>query len=250
MKRPTLLLGFGVLCLVTFLVTTMPAALLGRLAQTAGVQLVDPTGSFWNGQARAIRAASISLQQTRWQLSPFALLTGQLRAKLDSRMPGGSIHTQLKMRPGGTVVLQDLELTAPLQALSGMIQLPFTEGRLKLQFQRLVLEDQWPVAAVGEAIANGISLGMPGTAAARERAGFKLSFDQPEPAAKLSGTLTDIDGPVELQGTLELSPPRNYTIDARARVRAGASEEIRQGLLLLGAENAQGWREISFAGSL
>ncbi len=250
MKRSILLPGFGVLCLIVFLLGTMPAALLGRLAEGIGVELVDPTGGFWDGRARAVRAAGISLQKTHWKLSPAALLTGQLRVELDSRLPDGFVRTSLQMRAGGTAILRDLELAAPLQALSRMIQLPFAEGRLKLKFRLLELQDQWPVAAVGEALASDISLGMAGTAAARERASFRLDFDQPEPGSTLVGTLTDIDGPVELRGTLELSPPRNYTIDARARVRAGASEEIRQGLLLLGAENAQGWREISFAGSL
>ncbi len=250
MQRPSVLLGFGALCLVIFLLTSMPASVFSYIAGFAGVKVVDPTGSVWNGQARSIRADGVLLQRTHWKLHPAALLTGQLRIDLDSRLIDGFVRTQLSLRPGSNVVLRNLELASSVQGLSGIAHLPVNQGQLSLKFNLLELNNAWPVAAIGELRVRDIPLGLAGSAAAASPAGFRLLFDQPEPAQALVGVLNDTDGPVELEGELRLTPPRNYAVDARARVRAGASDEIRQGLLLLGAEASQGWRTISFAGSL
>jgi hypothetical protein len=81
---------------------------------------------------------------------------------------------------------------------------------------------------------------------------YQVSFADEETPEQgfLTGVLTDLSGPLEIDGVVILGPPSNYDISARVRARPGTPAEIVNALALLGQVGADGTRELSIAGSL
>ena len=109
---------------------------------------------------------------------------------------------------------------------------------------------RWP--ARGSVRLAGVSLELPGVQGNRAAAGnFELTFDAPEVSAEqpLTADLKDAGGPLELAGTVVLTPPRNYEINGTARPREGAPQALVQGLQMAGPRDGDGRHAISLAGS-
>lgn len=249
-SRVGALVVLGGVCFVLFLLVTLPARLLAFVAAGFDVQVINPSGSVWLGQASAIRGQGITLQSVRWDLHQLALLTGRLAADVDAKLPGGFARGEVSAGLGGSVRLRDLEMAGPLTLLEDAVGMPLSGGEISLKMAYLELQDNWPVAAAGEVRLGDVPLGLPGATQTAGRGSFLASFDQVEPVDELVGTLSDVGGALEFSGRLVLSQPREYTIDGLIRARPNAPDDLRQALVLLGPEEAGGRRRFSVAGSM
>jgi hypothetical protein len=77
--------------------------------------------------------------------------------------------------------------------------------------------------------------------------GFELDFAK---AAPMTGNLRDLDGPLSLQGVLQLSPSGAYELDGTVAARDASSSDLQQLLQMLGPPDAQGRHVFSLAGTL
>ena len=133
MKRPGILLGIAGAAFVLFLITGVPASLITKLAP-AELQVSNPQGSLWSGQASAIRFGNVSLGRTSWKLQPLRLLLGSLAGEIDATLPGGFARGNFSLGLGGSIALSDFSAASPLASLAASLgtALPLSQGQLTL----------------------------------------------------------------------------------------------------------------------
>ena len=122
-------------------------------------------------------------------------------------------------------------------------------GTLHLKFAALVLEDQWPVRADGTL--EIIDLTGPAQRPAN-LGSFRVVFP-PDAAAgdTLAGVLSDLGGPVEIKGNVQLKKTgRSYIIEGLVKTRGDAPQNLAKALEYLGPPDGEGRRPFSVAGTL
>jgi hypothetical protein len=79
---------------------------------------------------------------------------------------------------------------------------------------------------------------------------YRLVFDDASKQEdRLVGRVQDIEGPMQVTGTLTLGADRSYVIDGMVAPREGATQAVTDTLRYLGAPDAQGRRPFSVAGT-
>ena len=254
MRRTWLYAGLAAAAFVIFFVASAPASLLSQLAP-AGVELNGVQGTLWTGEASSVRAGTLRLGRTRWELAPWQLLLGRVAGELDTTLPGGFARGQFAVSLGGSLQLRDFSAASPVASLAAAtgMGLPVSDGQVAVELTALKITDGWPEQAVGEIRIGDVPLVFRnGQPVLDQLASFELRFDADEvpEAGPLEGTLNDRGGPLEVVGLLQLTPPANYELSGRAMARATAPQEMQQALVMLGPESPDGGRDFSFAGSL
>jgi len=254
MQRPGILLGIAGAAFVLFLITGVPASLITKLAP-AELQVSNPQGSLWSGQASAIRFGNVSLGRTSWKLQPLRLLLGSLAGEIDATLPGGFARGNFSLGLGGSIALSDFSAASPLATLAASLgtTLPLSQGQLTLDMQALDIEEGWPTRAVGDIRVGDVALVFRNARAVPEQAAsflLQLATEEVPEDGTILGTLSDQGGPLELSGQLQLLPPKNYELSGSAKPRPGAPQELGNALVMLGPENTGGGHDFTFAGSL
>lgn len=252
MKTRGLLISAGLGAFLLFVIANVPARIGTDLLRAAGVQTGSASGTLWRGEVSSLRVAGFGLGRTRWTLRPLSLFLGTLAADIDTDLPGGFIRGRAEAGLGGRLALIDAEAASPLNNLAPLIGLPVDGGEANASIERLVVEGNWPVAAVAELRVGNLPLALPGMAPEPDAIGsFAAVFDQPEIATggALRGALRDLGGALELSGSIELSPPNNFDISGLLKPRESAPPSLTQGLVLFGPEDEQGRREFTLSGS-
>jgi general secretion pathway protein N len=247
-------LVLGISTYVVVLLATFPAARLTPRLQANGIVVVGATGSVWNGSAAAVQANGIVLGPTQWRISPWRLFTATLSADIHSKRDDGYVDATVRKGFGGAVTLRNLRGSLPISALSGL-GLPGGvtgwTGNLQLNLEQLVIADRWPTEIKGTIDAANL-VGPPQSPT--PLGGYRIVFpaiNSTATAGEIQGAvLSNEDAPLDVTGTLRLTPGRNYVIDAQVATRPSAPASIVKALQYLGPPDAQGKRPLSIAGTL
>jgi hypothetical protein len=153
------------------------------------------------------------------------------------------------MTLGGRVTVDDLTASLPLSILPPSANRGGYTGKVNLKFAQLILEDSWPARADGSL--EMIDLTGPAQRPAT-LGSFKVVFP-PDAAAgdTLAGALSDLGGPVELKGTVQLKKAgRSYIVEGLVKARGDAPQNLAKALEYLGPPDPEGRRPFSIAGTL
>ena len=252
--RRFLYAGAGLASFLLFLLANIPAGALTGLLESrlsGNIRVSGVDGTIWNGSLRSISIHGWRLTATQWDLNPAGLLLGRLSARIETRIAGGELTTDLTAGMSGTLALRDLEADGPVQPIAAAINLPAAGGRYRVEISALTIEEGWPASLVGKVRVASVPLSLTGDSAGA-RGNFVVEFDAGEVPqdGRLIGTLSDEDGPLEVGGTIVLLPPNRYEFQAGLQARPGAPAEIAQALSLAGPAGPDGRREISLSGTL
>lgn len=250
MKSVRIFLGVAGIVFCVALVTSIPARMLDRIGGDA-VRLSAASGTLWSGSARQVLIGGLQLGQTSWRTSALPLLLGRLTVNVDTELPGGFARGDVTLAIGGKISISDFEAAAPMESLGRLLGFPQASGDAILHLQTAVLVDGWPNELVGNLRLGNVPLavgGIPGD----NSINLLTEFDVPDATedGSLPGRLSDQGGPLEIDGTITLSPPTSYSIDAFINTRPEAPPELRQGLMLIGPEGPNGSRQFTMSGSL
>jgi hypothetical protein len=254
MRRNYLLASVGIASFVLFAIINIPASTIssrleerlpGRI-RTGGVE-----GTIWNGHVRSININGWQLRDMRWELNPAALLLGRLSASIAFRGAGGEITVDASVSVSGAISVRDLEAAGPIAPLAAKFNLPASGGQYRLRLSALDITDAWPTSLVGSGQVTGVPLNILGGAGG-PTGNYTVVFNaETVPKdGRLSGTLSDDGGPIEVDGNIVLTPPMNYAVQAQLKARPNASTEITRALSFAGPAGPDGRREFSMAGSL
>jgi hypothetical protein len=136
--------------------------------------------------------------------------------------------------------------------VNSLLNLPQLGGQFSLDIQELELVDNWPHRLTGSLDIRNLASPLMGSGAADLIGNIAVIFDSgtETDSGVLTGRIRDTGGPLELQGTLVLTPPANYDLDARVKARPNAAKALKDNLQFLGSPESDGSRIFKFAGSI
>ena len=243
-------LGLG--AYVAFTLAMFPAGTALRWFGPPGIAFAGVSGTLWNGSAATSTLDGFTLEGMRWRVRPLPLLLGRVAANVEARIPDGFVAGNVTASPS-SVELRDFRGATSLPALAGLLPVRDMRGQASVGLDRLVLENGWPSAAVGEIKVAGLEslpLIPDGSGAYLPLGDYTISFT-PAAEGTLAAQFVDNGGPLEVAGTVMVDASRTYTLDALVEPRAGAPEQLVEGLRVMTAEpDAEGRRRLNLTGSL
>lgn len=249
MKKLSWLIALGVGAYLLFAIVTLPASVLLGQLQPAGITAAGVEGTAWNGSAQVMRLQGANLGSVEWDLHALALFALKIQADVRITRPEGFAQSQVSLQRSGPVEFQGLTASLPLSVLSNFAPGGWT-GTVNLRFDELILDNGWPIAATGTAEVIDLS-------SANQRSpisgSYKLTFPAPDtsaPADALVGALSDLGGPLQISGELQLKPDRSYLIKGVVAARPDAPRALANQLQILGPADAQGRRQFALEGTM
>jgi hypothetical protein len=251
MRRRSLGLTFaaGAAVFLVILVLYLPAAWLAG-ALPADVRCGELGGSVWHGECLGLKYADVALGDATWNLGIGSAITGRLVGAFDVRGSAFNARAEVDASFRGSGVLRNIH--ANLNLDPGLIaQLPPDKrGTVTVNLGRLEVVDGAPRAIEGTIeVRDFRQVG----ARPFELGSYQAAFDgnsSSGPEGPLVGKLRDLGGPFAIEGTITLTPPRNYVVQGFITGRTADSERLVRREIALGAmPDAAGRSEFSFEGS-
>ena len=235
----------AVAALVAFLLVLLAQfpARWAALALPREVKCELMAGTLWRGSCSALSVRGRPFGDLTWQLHPLALLGAALSA--DFSLAQGALEAKgsVQLRLSGHLTAHDLRVRMPLDS-SLIAQLPpGTHASAQADLALLTVEHGRVAAVSGQIEVRGVPFdpGLPPE-------DYRLTFP-PNAQGDPVGQIQDLGGPLELQGTLRLTPEPGYVLDARVAARPGSPPALAKQLQFLGPPDAQGRRTLSVSGT-
>jgi len=237
-----LVIALVAIVFLTTVIMRLPASLLTSLLPK-DVACIEPSGTLWHGACGQLHAGSMSIAGLRWTLHAPALLRAQAQLDLTSDDPQALGRGSVTLARNGDAEITGLSASLPLQP--GLTPLPAGwSGQLQLDLPHASLVARHLAALEGTVRVRQLRLDRP----ALDLGSFELDVPAAAAGAPIAGTLHDLDGPIALQGTVQLAGDA-YQLDAQLAPRDAANTNLAQMLQLLGPADAQGRHTLSIAGS-
>lgn len=204
-----------------------------------GLQCTAWSGSVWRGQCAGLivnqpGAAPLQVNLLRWKLHASALLRLALLADFDVDTPQGNGRGQIELARRGLVTLKDVSATAAFDRRLFTSLAEGSTGQLQGRHLNLRLQGVQLQALSGELSLLGFNDGR-----GNAFGSYRLVFPDAG-APPFMGRLADIDGPVEVAGTLSVTAERSWKLDAQVAPRPGAPPGLRNRLDIFGAPDGNG----------
>jgi len=235
----------GLITFLVIMVATFPARVAYTLFAPAELQLSGIAGSIWNGTAAEGVAGGAYVRNISWTFKAASLLSGQLGFATSSKPSSGTIDADLAVSPNGTLTLSSLSGNLPLDIVHPAIQQSGIRGDVKLEFDTLVIRDGVPVVAVGSVtVSDFFSPNLSASRIGDFRADFQTATES------ISGSVVDVDGVLDVAGTITLNHDRSFVFAGKVAATATTPSSITDQLRFLGSANERGQHEFRFEGTL
>ena len=246
MRKALPLIAAGVAAFLVTLLAIVPASVVTTFLPPT-VTLGITSGTLWNGATDSLVVAGQSLGGLRWKFHPLQLFRARLAFDGELLRSDGQVKGRIALGRGGHYDARDLQIHLPLSALPPGIAPRGWSGVLRAQLQSLEIAPKTAPRAIGTVEVRSLQAPPPGGAAVGS---YSVAFDGTSAqAGKLVGHLKDLEGPMQVAGTLTLAADRSYVIEGLVAPRAGASQSVTDTLRFLGNPDAQGRRPFSVAGT-
>jgi len=239
------LITVGILVLILGLIIKLPARLAVNWLAPSEVAISDIQGSAWSGSASEASVAGVYLRDVRWEFSPLQLFTGDLSYEVNATPVSGFIETDLSVGFGGAVTLSDLNASLPLELFAGVLGISGLQGSGSFQFDRLEIVDGLAVAADGTIQVADLVVPIVGR---DPLGGYKLEFFTQNDG--ISASIEDVDGVVDLAGSLEVRADRSFEFLAAVISLPQTPAGVRRQLQYLPPANERGQQELRLEGIL
>jgi general secretion pathway protein N len=243
---PLIALGAG--AYLAFALFTLPADIVLSRLTPAAVTTAGVSGTLWQGRAQVVQAGGLQLGSLEWDVHALALFVARLRADFKLTRTDGYAQGEVSLSPAGRVDLEQLSGSLPVGALPANVAPGGWTGVLNVKLAQLSIDEGWPTSAEGTLEA----LDLAGPASNPANIGsYKVAFpaEQAAGAGTLTGALSDLGGPLQISGKVQLSKDRSYLVEGLIAPRADAPVKVTRALEYLGPADAQGRRPFSFAGT-
>ncbi len=223
------MLGVGLIAALAVLVTAIPASVLGRFLPP-GVHAADFSGTIWHGSTTALTVNGRNAGGLEWQLQPQALLqlTLELRAHwaLGHFLADGVVDAD-----GRRFSLRDVRGGGPIDDLSELGVPAGWHGVAEVAIDTLSGDPARLIAVAGDLKVSNLSSAQ--VAAGANLGGYLLRFapGAVDASGAISGQLSDTGGPLEVSGTITLSPAQHSgMVSGTILERADAPPDLRRDL--------------------
>ncbi|MGD8809438.1 MAG: type II secretion system protein N [Gammaproteobacteria bacterium] len=252
-RRYLPLIALGIGAWLAFFVSAFPAATALRWFAPDFVLTSNVAGTLWSGSAQLASVADLAMRDLRWQIRPLPLLLARLRGSVEAALSSGFVNAEFSVSAGQTR-LENVQLSTSLATFAQVMPISGTSGAVSARLDTLVIEDRCPMSASGNIrISNLLVEIMSFTSAGGQTVAIGSYEIVMSPSAEpgVFGTVSSVDGPIEVAARLALTPECQYSIEARVRERGSVPESLRLGLQAMASEpDPEGWRTLELAGSL
>lgn len=244
--------ALGVGAYVAFTLATFPAGVVVQWLVPPGLSVSGVQGTLWSGSAASIAGDGLAVRDVRWNVRPWQLLLGRVSAAVEARLPDGFVATDMVASPR-SIRFANLRGGAALSSLTNVLPVRGMRGQASVALESLELEGNWPTRVVGELRLAGLEVA-PFVSNGRQQllalGDYTVTFTA-APPREIAARFVDNGGPLDVNGTVSIDATRSYTLDALIEPRAGADEQLVQGLTIMTAEpDAEGRRRLTLTGSL
>lgn len=241
MNRSILLAVLVVLVFAMILIARLPAEWV-LSGPRSDLHCVDTAGTIWNGSCSGMTVKGQPIGDLAWEVHAARLLSGKFAASVVLTRARGSASGTVELGMGGQLNGHDIHLDLPLDPTL-MPQLPpDLTGSLHADLAALQMKSNAITSIQGQIEARDLLMGT--GAAAQPFGSYSLTFS-PSSAPPV-GQLRDLGGPLEVEGTLRLTPAPGFELQGLVKARPGAPEALVRELQFLGSPDAQGRRPFGF----
>lgn len=245
-------LALGIGAYLAFTLSTFPAGTAVRWFVPPQAVLNGIQGTVWSGSAVSGTIGGLPVQDVRWRLRAWMLLTGRVGANVEARLADGFVNTGVTASTS-RVQFNDLRGGTSLATLATVLPVRGIRGQASVALSLLEVENGWPVHVLGELKLAAVEVApfVPkGSSNMVPLGDYTVTFGEAPPRG-IAARFIDNGGPLEVAGTVVVNPAREYTFDALIKPRAGAPAQLVEGLKLMTADpNADGRYRLTLTGSL
>lgn len=216
------------------------------------------SGTLWSGACAGLAAGGSPIGDLTWDVHPLRLLTGRLSADVALSRGAGTARARVDVSLGGALSARGLRAAFPLDHALVSALPPGMQGSVQADIPLLELDGSRITALRGRIDVHGLT-----DARGEPMGDYRLSFpakDSSGPSDGASGAsgrasggpvghLTDLGGPLSVDGTVRLTPEPGYVIEAQIAPRPGAPPELVDAMRFLGSPDANGRRPFSISGT-
>ncbi len=241
MKRTILLIVCAVLVFAGLVIARLPASWLMPGPKSA-VACSDVGGSIWDGSCTGLTIQQQRIGDLTWEVHAMRLLAGKINADVVVTRPTGSIRGNVEAGFDRKLVARDVLVDLPLDAelASGLPpNLRGLRGKVHAQLAYLRVDGQVIRGVEGIVEAHDLSDGE------QKWGSYAVRFPSPTTAEPV-GHLEDLgSGPLEVEGSIKLTPAPGFDLQGLVAARPSAPPELVENLRFLGSPDARGRRPFS-----
>jgi general secretion pathway protein N len=236
---------------VAFVVSLFPAATAVRWFVPTELAVAGVNGTVWSGSAALASIPGLALRDVRWNLRRLPLMIGRAAGELSARLPSGFLETGFSAS-FRALELSDLRLSTDIDSLAGLLPVSGASGLVSATIDRLVVVDNWPSELRGQIRVSDLLVEpLIGAEQGPLPLGNHEVLFQGADAGTLRGVLHDLGGPLEVNGTLTLSPEHDYVLEGKLLARPGAAAMLVQSIGFMTSDpDESGRRTFTLTGSL
>lgn len=232
----------GVLAFLLTLIVCLPARVLGFFLP-GQVTVGHLAGTVWHGHTDSFAIDGRPYGALEWKLHPLHLFRGRLA--LDGHLSSTTrdLRGLFALGLGHSLQAWNVELRWPVDSLPFKGVPPGWNGMVQATLREAALKDGKIQVLIGTLDARDLHKPPPENVAVGS---YRLTFDEKSKQGnKLVGRLQDLDGPMEVSGTVTFDAGQPIMIAGLVKPRPGAAESILNTLNFLGPPDAQGRRPFS-----
>ncbi len=245
-------IALGAGAYLAFVLTLFPASVAYRWFAPDTLRLSGIEGTLWSGRAALGSVGKLGLHEIQWRLRPWSMLFARVGGQLQTRFANGFLNTEIEATFTQTT-LRNLRASTSLGDLQEILPLGGIEGFVSAEFAEIRIQGEWPVGAAGEIRLGELAVPQmfgPANAPTIALGNYRIQFVN-SPNGTLVGSFEDQGGPLQVSGSVRLSPDRAFVIEGVTRARPDAPVELSQQLEFLPASPAApGFRAFTLSGSL
>ncbi|MFV8836565.1 type II secretion system protein N [Aquisalimonas sp.] len=253
MKRRIALIALGVTVFLVTLALTIPASQAYRLLEgDLPLDAMELQGNLLDGGADTVVIEGVRIDQLRWRLDTSALRSARVAYHVSGQVADGRFSGHVSPGTDGRVTLSDVRAEIGADALVRLVgetHYPATlGGRVDAYIRDAELRDGQPARLNG--IVNWTSASVTALGETVPLGSFGARAETTPGGGLRSDLRNTEEGPLDVDGMIELALDGTMTGTTRVATTDAASEELLQGMMALGIPDPTESLDIRFEGNI
>jgi len=243
---------FGAIFYLGFLLTTLPAELVyGYWKHSAGkttpVFLQGVDGSVWSGKAAQAYIAGQQIQNIKWRFKPWKTLLGDIELAMYFKMKDGYGKGVLGHNLLGGTYAHNLDAWLPMGWVLPMFNLGSLKpgGALAVNLKEFEIKGKTVATALGSLVWQDAEITI---LKPMPLGSLKVELEPTNEGIK--GVISDMGGPLQVEGLVTLDHEGKYNLSAEVAVRDPQQQDLRNAINSIGRPDSSGKVRLQQSGNL
>lgn len=229
----------AVISYFVFLIATIPAKpVIDLLNDNSPVSVKGVSGTLWNGKAYVISFEDVRLKKTEWSFNVWKLFIGSIAIDISSNFSDNDVSAEIGTSFLGRYFVNNLSAKITAQEAAQIAQIPLVQldGVISLNIDHA----QWKLGelplATGEIKWTGATVTVTDTASLGN---VSILLNESEQQL-LNAEIKNQGGDIKINGTAELIPEADYSVDIKLSPTATANNNTIKSLGLFAQKQPNG----------